>query len=172
MPPSTLKTFRDQDDELAVDGAPLCFRGLMRGEQLMLWSLRAVALGHSECPALRRAFHVALGSTAEEAFVALFVAVRTLGWCARGKLRLHVPGCDGVSGDERRLLGLFAGAQHALTDGDEGPVRRRLDAMIEPRLAEGLLSILQTVASALEVNGYSLPLRPDAVELPTPRVLH
>ena len=140
----------------AVDAQPR-FHGLARGEQLTLWSLRAIALGHAECPALQRALQVALGSVAEEAFTSLFVAVRTLGWCARRRLRLHVPGCDCVSDDERRLLALFAAAQHALVDGDERDVRRQLDALIDPPLTEGLLMTLQTVASALEVNGFTSP---------------
>jgi hypothetical protein len=153
-----------------ADAAPR-FRSLARAEQLTLWSLRAIALGHAECPALRRALHVALGSSAEEAFTSLFVAVRTLGWCARRRLRLHVPGCDGVSDDERRLLALFAAAQHALADGDEGEVRRQLDALVEPPLTEGFLMTLQTVASALEVNGYTLPTHEEPVG-PDRRRLH
>ena len=144
------------DSELGCDAR---FRDLARGEQLMVWSLRAIALGHADCPALQRALQVALGSSAEEAFTALFVAVRTLGWCARRRLRLHVPGCDRVSEDERGLLALFSAAQTALVNGDEGEVRSRLEALIETSATAGLLMTLQTVTSALEVNGYSLPGR-------------
>ncbi len=139
---------------------PVCFQGLERGGQLTLWSLRAIALGHAECPALRRALQVALGSSAEEAFTSLFVAVRTLGWCARRRLRLHVPGCERVSEDERALLALFAAAQQALVDGDEREVRRRLETLVEPSVTEVLLMTLQTVTSALEVNGYALRVQP------------
>ena len=151
-------TTGEADDPHGPDGEPPPrLRDLARGEQLMLWSLRAIALGHSDCPALRRTLEVALGSSAEEAFGALFVAVRTLGWCARRRLRLHVAGCDRVSGDERELLRLFAAAQQALLDGDEQEVRRRLRTLVEPPMTQGLLMTLQTVTSALEVNGYALP---------------
>ncbi len=146
----------DVEDGVGRPGRPLQFRELASGEQLTLWSVRAIALGHAECSSLQRAFHVALGSAAEEAFTALFLAVRTLGWCARRRLRLHAPGCERVSADERILLGVFAAAQQAGIDGDEACVRLRLQALVEPRLLEGLLTTLQAAASTLEVNGYPL----------------
>jgi hypothetical protein len=138
---------------------PTRFHALQRSEQLTLWCVRAIALGHAECPVLRRALDGALGASAEEAFAALFTAVRTLGWCARRRFRLHAPGCDGVSEDEAALLALFAEAQAALAGGDERAVRARLQDWVEPRLLEGLLITVQAVAGALEVNGYTLPCR-------------
>jgi hypothetical protein len=141
---------------------PLRFHRLQRSEQLTLWCVRAIALGHAECPSLHRALDVALGSSAEEAFAALFTAVRTLGWCARRRFRLHAPGCDGVSEDEEALLALFSEAQAALSRGDERAVRARLQDWVEPRLLEGLLMTVQAVAGALEVNGYALPDRTEA----------
>ena len=155
----------EEPEEEAGSTAPtLQLRHLAPGEQLTLWSVRAIALGHAECPTLQRAFHVVLGSAAEEAFTALFLAVRTLGWCARRRLRLHAPGCENVSADERLLLELFAAARQAGVDGDEAWVRRRLHDLIEPRLMEGLLMALQEATSALEVNGY-----PMEAEAPGPR---
>ncbi len=138
------------------DAGHLRFRELARGEQLTLWSLRAIALGQTDCPTLQRALQVALGSSAEEVFTSLFVSVRTLGWCARRRLRLHAPGCERVSADEQSLLALFAAAQHALVSGDERHMRERLEMLIQPPMIEGLSMMLQTVTSALEVNGYPL----------------
>ena len=135
---------------------PRRFARLERGEQLMLWSVRAIALGHAESPALQRVLQVSLGSAAQETFAAVFVAVRTLGWCARRRLRLHLPGCDGVSEDEIWLLELFGEAQQALVWGDERAVRRRLGEVVDAPTAEGLLMTLQAATSALEVNGYPL----------------
>ncbi len=113
------------DEPAELDGEPPPrLRELARGEQLMLWSLRAVALGHADCPALQRSLEVVLGSSAEEAFTSLVVAVRTL-----------------------------AGAP------DEGEVRERLETLVEPTVTEGLLMTLQTVTSALQVNGFPLPGR-------------
>jgi hypothetical protein len=143
------------------------FAALGRGEQLIVWSLRAIALGHAECPALRRAYEVALGSSAEEAFTALFLAVRTLGLGATRKLRLHAPGCDCVSADERALVSLLASAQQALGEGDERALRAQMGELVAAPLQTTFLENLQAVASALEVNGYHLLVR----EQPA-RVLH
>jgi hypothetical protein len=154
------------DDSLSDTEDAYGFAALARGEQLIVWSLRAIALGHAECPALRRTFEVALGSSAEEAFAALFLAVRTLGWGATRKLRLHTPGCACVSADEREVVALLALAQEGV---DEASLRRRVAALVSPPLHETFIDNLQAVASALEVHGYPLPLR----GAPTrPRVVH
>ena len=149
------------------------FAGLERAEQLIVWTLRAMAVGHGECPALQRMFGVAFGAGADEAFLGFFVAVRTLGWCGRRKLRVHVPGCMAISPDERAILGLFAEAQASLADGDETGVRQRLAGLVDSRAAEAVLLSLQTVAGALEAQGYALP-RPQAMAPARPggRLLH
>ena len=149
------------DFEIPLDDPAGGFRQLARGEQLMLWGFRAIALGHTDCPALRRTLHGALGLAAEEAFAGLFVAVRMLGWCSRRRLGLHAPGCDGVSADERLLLELFAEAQQALIDGDEDEVRHRLGTLVDEQLVDSLLITLQSAACLLEVNGYDLRHRAD-----------
>jgi hypothetical protein len=148
-------------EQLVLHGEdrPPGFHGLQRGEQLTLWCVRIIALGHAQSPSLRRALAVALGSSAEETFAALFTVVRTLGGCARRRFRLHAPGCDGVSEDERALLALFAEAQAGLCHGDDRSLRARLQDWVEPRLLDGLVTTVQAVAGALEVNGYSLPCR-------------
>jgi hypothetical protein len=150
------------------------FAGLERAEQLIVWTLRTIAVGHGECAALRRMFCLAFGSGADDAFLGFFVAVRTLGWCGQRKLRLHVPGCLAVSPDERTILALFAETQASLIDGDETGVRQRLAQLVDSRATEAVLLSLQAVASALEASGYVLP-RPQAVT-PTrsgaPRLLH
>ena len=145
---------------------------LWRGEQLILWSLRALALGHAEHPVLHDRLQAVLGASAAEMLGALFVAARLLGGAAARPLRLHAPGCDRVSEDERRLLDLFAEAQQALFDGDERRVRASLSRIVEPRLLEGLLMVLQAVTAPLEVGGYELPRRTPA-DRPAPvRRLH
>lgn len=162
-----------ESDLLLPGEPPPRFHALQRGEQLTLWCVRAIALDHAECPMLRRMLEGALGRGAEETFAALFTAVRTLGWCARRRFRLHAPGCDGVSADEAALLALFAEAQAALLDGDERAVRARLCGWVEPRLLEGLLATVQAVAGVLEVHGYTLPRRWDAAgSRPANRTVH
>ncbi|MGC1302114.1 MAG: hypothetical protein WA840_07055 [Caulobacteraceae bacterium] len=151
------------------------FSGLERTEQLIVWTLRAIAIGHGECPTLRRMFGLTFGAGADDAFLGFFVTVRTLGWCGRRKLRLHVPGCMAVSPDERIILALFAEAQASLADGDESGVRARLAYLLDSRATEAVLLSLQTVASTLEASGCALP-RPQpimAAERPgATRLLH
>ncbi len=160
------------DCAIVVGETPSRFHALQRGEQLTLWSVRAIALGHSECPMLRRTLDGALGQGADEAFAALFTAVRLLGWCARRRFRLHPPGCDGVSEDEAAILALFAEAQAALADGDEAAVRARLAGWVEPRLLDSLLLTVQAVAGSLELHGYTLPRRWERPLPPQPATVH
>jgi hypothetical protein len=152
------------------------FTRLTRPEQLIIWTLRTVAVGHGECPMVRRMFGHSFGAGADDAFMGFFIAVRTLGWCGRRKLRLHVPGCMAVSPDEREIVALFAEAQASLTEGDETEVRARLAHLVDSGAAEAVLLSLQTVAGALEACGYTLPRpRTFIVANPTgapPRLLH
>jgi hypothetical protein len=148
------------------------FAGLERAEQLIIWTLRTIAVGHGECAGLRRMF--AFGAGADDALLGFFITVRTLGWYGQRKLRLHVPGRLAVSPDERTILALFAETQASLIDGDETGVRQRPAQLADSRATEAVLLSLQAVASALEAGGYVLP-RPQAVT-PTrsgsPRLLH
>ena len=129
---------------------------LDRGAQLVVCGLRAIAMGHGDCPALARMFALAFGSGADEAFMGLMVVVRTLGGHSQVRLRVHVPGCLRVSPDERAVLSLLAEAQAALTEGDDAAVRGRLSDMLDPGGVELVLAGLQAVAGTLEVNGYTL----------------
>ncbi len=152
------------------------FAHLTRSEQLIVWTLRTVAVGHGECPTVRQMFRLSFGASADDAFLGFFVAVRTLGWCGRRKLRLHVPGCMAVSPDERTILALFAEAQASLAEGDETAIRIRLAELVDSGAAEAVLLSLQTVAGALEAYGYALPRSSRSVAAPsvldTPRLLH
>jgi hypothetical protein len=151
------------------------FARLTRAEQLIVWTLRTIAVGHGECPMVRRLFRHSFGANADDAFLGFFIAVRTLGWCGRRKLRLHVPGCMAVSPDERAIVALFAEAQASLTVGDETEVRAHLARLVDSGAAEAVLLSLQTVAGALEACGYTLPRpRTFTVSNPAdaPRLLH
>lgn len=151
------------------------FARLTRAEQLIVWTLRTVAVGHGECPMVRRIFRQSFGAAADDAFLSFFIAVRTLGWCGRRKLRLHVPGCMAVSPDELAIVALFAEAQASLTVGDETEVRASLAHLVDSGAAEAVLLSLQTVAGALEACGYTLPRsRTFTVSSPAsaPRLLH
>jgi hypothetical protein len=147
------------------------FARLERAEQLIVWTLRAIAIGHGDCPTLRRMFALTFGPEADDAFLGFFVTVRTLGWCGRRKLSLHAPGCMRVSADERAILALFTQTQAAMADGDETEVRLSLARLLDSGATEPVLLSLQAVAGALEVNGYTLP-RPRPAPATRPRVLH
>jgi hypothetical protein len=169
IPPSTMR--RSSPSRERHD-----FASLARPEQLVVWSVRAIALGHADCPGLSRMFGLSLGHGAEDALLGFMVVVRTLGWCGRRRLRLHAPGCMHVSDDEHELLALFAAAQASLVNGDEDDLRNRLAALAEPGAHEALTLSLQAAAGALEVGGYRLdaarrkPPRP--AETTAARTLH
>lgn len=126
------------------------------GQHLLLWAFRATAMGHADCPTLRRAFHAACCGLEDEALMALMVVVRTLGFCGRRKMRLHVPGCRCVSPDERTLLLLFAAAKTSVEMGDETEIRAELFDLVDPSLSGGVLLALQTVTSAIETHGHTV----------------
>lgn len=132
---------------------------LQRPEHLLLWGFRAVAMGHGDCPALRRGFASALGAVADETLMSMLVLVRTLGLRGRRRLRLHTPGCLCVSPDEQAILALFAAAQDSLRTGDESRVRAHLAFLIESAAGEYALFALQAVVAALDAGGHVLPLR-------------
>ena len=108
------------------------FDQLDRGQQLVIWTIRAIALGFGDGPALQHMLAMAFGSGAEDVFQSFLVIVRTLGGCARRRLRLHAPGCLRISSDEQAMLALFTAAQRAQTGGDDGEVKAQLDGLIEP----------------------------------------
>ncbi len=140
-------------------------------QHLLLWAFRATAMGHADCPTLRKAFHAACCGLEDEALMGLLVIVRTLGFCGRRKMRLHVPGCRCVSADERTILSLFAAAKVSVEDGDETEVRAELCELVDASLSEALLLALQTVTSALETNGHAVIVG-DPASYARARVLH
>ena len=137
-------------------------RDLQRSEHLLLWAFRSTAMGHGDCPTLRRTYASALAESADETLAALLIVVRVLGFAGRRKLSLHVPGCVCVGADERAILALFAAARESVLTGDETRVRAHLAFLLAAPLAEGVLFSLQVVVSALETHGYALPLRESA----------
>ena len=141
------------------------------GQHLLLWAFRATAMGHADCPTLRKAFHSACAGLEDDALMALMIVVRTLGFCGRRKMRLHVPGCRCVSADERTILALFAAARASVEMGDEAEVLSELGDLVDPSLGQGLLLALQTVTSALETNGHAVMISETAGHAPK-RVLH
>ncbi len=134
-------------------------RDLHRPEHLLILALRAIALGHGECPAIRQGFINACGLQGEEARLSFFVLVRQIGTTGRRKLRLHMPGCICLSADERAILAVVAAAQASLATGDEEHLRAHLRQLVEQEPPRGFLDVAQSVAGALRNHGHRLPQR-------------
>lgn len=134
-------------------------RQLFRGEHLVLLGFRALALGHAECPTLRRTFESLLGSDADDALAHMLTFVRVLGSAGARPVRLHAPGCCGVSADERRVLAAVAAGQSCLYALDEAPLRDSLEALLGSPPSEACLFAAQAVGAALTLSGLELPVR-------------
>ncbi len=136
-------------------------RDLERGEHLVLFGFRSMALGHGDCPALRGAFCGLLGGDADDALCSLYAFVRVVGWRGVRRVRLHMPGCCALSPDEQALIGVVAAAQMSLFDGGEALLRERLRELLGTAADdEACLMAAQTIAAALACNGLTLPQRP------------
>ena len=156
----------------ASPGAARSLTELTQPERLLVWSLRATALGHADCPALTRTFD-RLGAAA--VLQAQFVLVKLLGLGARRVLRLHPPGCACAGLDETAVVGLAAAAQAVAGNGD-GLLRLRIGFLARPEYAESIRRAALALADALDEAGLRLPLRLDQDAQPTApgelRVVH
>jgi hypothetical protein len=91
--------------------APANLQDLTRGEHMLLWSFRAMAVGRGDCVLVRRQFEDTCGALATEAQAALGVFVRELGAAGRRKVTLAAPGSFRLTCDEQLVLAVFAAAQ-------------------------------------------------------------
>ncbi len=110
-----------------------------------------------------------------QALSGYIVIVKTIGMAGRRRLRVHVPGCQCVSSDEKAIVGVIAAAQASLSDGDETLLRLRVQFLIQRRPAESLVFAAQAVARILLAGGCCLPAGaasdpPGAVG--APRIVH
>ncbi len=143
------------NDNLSVAMADT-IQGLSRPEHLLVWALRAIAIGHDDCPILGQTFERACGPMGMQALGAYLVVVKTIGMIGRRRLRVHVPGCPCVSQDEKAIVGVISAAQASLADGDETLLRMRLQFLVESAPAESLIFAAQAVARILEMRGCRL----------------
>ena len=130
---------------------------LSRPEHLLVWALRAIAVGHDDCPLLGQTFERACGPLGDQAFGAYCIVVKTIGMIGRRRLRVHVPGCPCVSLDEKAIVGVIAAAQQSLAQGDETLLRLRLQFLVEAAPAESLIFAAQAVARIMDAGGCHLP---------------
>lgn len=131
-------------------------------EHMLLWSFRATAIGRGECPMVRAAFQEACGALADQALTALFVLVRQFGWRGRRRLRLHLPGCCAISGDEMAILAMLGAAQAAQAaqaTGDGGRLSRWLERLTDAPADPSMEASAKLVGHLLALNGRRLPDR-------------
>ncbi len=138
---------------------PDTVRRLSRPEHLLVWSMRAIALGHEECPAVVRAFRAACGARGDQMLQTYAVFIKYLAMASPRRLQVHVPGCICVASDEAAALAILAAGQRSLHDRSEIALRRALGDLIGERQDESLILVVQGVADLLSACGLELPDR-------------
>ena len=139
--------------------APRSLEDLDPAEHLLVWSLRAMAVGHGDCPALSQTFERLCGPMGQAVLQAHFILVRLVGMSARRQLRVHAPGCPCVGADETAVVGLVAAAQDALRSGSDDLLRFRLGFLIEQSSVETVRTAAMGLAQVLNLSGRALPVR-------------
>jgi hypothetical protein len=129
---------------------------LTRPEHMLVWALRAICIGHEDCPMLAQTFTRICGETGMQILAAYHAVVMTIGVTARRRLVVHVPGCACVSADEQAMLALVSAAQQSLA-GDETVLRSDIGRLIGEEPSEHLVFAIQVVARALHASGHRLP---------------
>jgi hypothetical protein len=77
----------------------------------LLGGLRAHAVGHGDCGLVKQRLSALCGSLAEDMDAAILLVVRLLALRSRRRLRVHLPHCSGLSGDEMMWLAAVADGQ-------------------------------------------------------------
>jgi hypothetical protein len=142
---------------------PSDIRDLIRPEHLLVWTLRAIAIGQGDCPRLSQAFEAACGPQGSHALMTYFALVRMIGVTGRRRLRLHAPGCLCLSADERAILAVIAAAQDGLRTGDTARLKAHLRWLVEGEPDQTFIHASNVVAHILQANGQRLPLRTRSV---------
>jgi hypothetical protein len=160
----------------AVETAPQTIQTLSRPEHLLVWALRAVALGHEDDPVVIRTFRRACGEHGLRTLDAYCAFVRCVGMVADRRLKVHVPGCPCVSEDECAVVACLAAAQRSLTLLDEARLQHRLEALMGRHPGEALIFLAQAIGRFLLDADLTLPAREGDLANVTPRrptvVLH
>ncbi|OYX29353.1 MAG: hypothetical protein B7Y99_13335 [Caulobacterales bacterium 32-69-10] len=132
---------------------------LSRPEHMLIWALRAICLGHEDCPLLMQTFSRICGDAGPQALAAYQAVVMTIGVTARRRLVVHIPGCACVSADEQAMVAVVSAAQRSL-GGDEAELRAQISGLTGQEPSEHLIFALQVVARVLSAGGHVLPSGP------------
>jgi len=142
------------EDALAVTEA----MALVEPERLLVWALRAMAVGRGDCPGLLRAFNNACGRMGAPALHAYFVLVKSIGMTSRRRLRVLCPSCPDFTFDERAIVGVVAAALESLHHTDETQLRTRLRFLVDGEPDPNTLFAARAVAQIFAASGHELPL--------------
>jgi hypothetical protein len=134
-------------------------RDLKRPEHLLVWTLRAIAIGHGDCTRLHQAFEAACGPQGGHALMTYFALVRMIGGAGRRRLRLRMPGCACLSSDEQAILAVIAAAQEGLRTGETARLKAHLRWLVGGEPDQTFIHAANIVAHILQANGQRLPLR-------------
>jgi hypothetical protein len=127
-------------------------------ERLLVWALRAMAVGRGDCPCLLRAFGDACGRMGAPALHAYFVLVKSIGMTSRRRLRVLYPNCAHVTFDERAIVGVVAAALESLHHTDETVLRTRLRFLVDGEPDPNTLFAARAVAQIFAASGHTLAL--------------
>lgn len=89
----------------------LTIPSLGMGPGYAIWSFRAAAMGHIDCPALTSAFERLFGLEWQDALGAVLVFAKSVGLASSRRISLAAPGCCGVTRDELAMVQALAAAQ-------------------------------------------------------------
>jgi hypothetical protein len=127
-------------------------------ERLLVWALRAMAVGRAGCPGLQRAFTDACGRMGVPALHAYFVLVKSIGMTSRRRLRVLYPSCPHSTFDERAIVGVVAAALESLQHTDESMLKTRLRFLVDGDPDPNTLFAARAVAQIFAASGHMLPL--------------
>lgn len=125
---------------------------------VLLWAMRAIVVGRSECVGLRRAWRDTFGAAAETAFAHLFTAVGLMRLTSARMLRIHMPGCGAISGDEMTYLAILSAAQSPAPTTGPWPEDAWIGRLTGGPVDSCLRLTLRCVADMLRANGKHLDL--------------
>ena len=140
----------------SVGANPPLLHELTRAEHLLVWAMRAIALGNADCPIVVNTFRDACGRRGDEALQAYGVFIKYIAMIARQRLRVHVPGCACVGEDEIAVLNVISTAQTSLETRSDAPLRTHLIRVTGRNPDDALIFVAQSIANLLATSGINL----------------
>jgi hypothetical protein len=150
---------------MLIDPAPSHdLRCLGYADHLLIWSLRACAVGRWPCAMLEREYRDACGAAADDARSALRTFARALETQTRRAIVLSPPASITVTDDEQRLVAVFAAAQ----DGDRARCEAHLRRLLAGPANRFLHDFARVVGEALLARGHRICAPPIELALSRP----